>query len=97
MSKLENGSADLDQLESEFLELLNAVSDPSSSTLSTDQLAKKLGIDGLPTRDEALKLLEDEILAPVRDLSGPELSRWQMYVYLEALCPFPPQVHALTW
>lgn len=80
--KLENGSTDLDHLERDFLELLNTASDPSSSTLSSDKLAKKLGIDGLPTREEALKILEDEILAPVRDLSGPDLPRWQTYVPL---------------
>lgn len=78
--QMENDSADIDQLEREFLELLNTASKPSSSTVSSDQLAKKLGIDGLPTREEALKILEDEILAPVRDLNGPDLSRWQTFV-----------------
>jgi antiviral helicase SKI2 len=71
----------LDQLESEFLELLNTARDPSdSNAISSDRLAKKLGIDGLPDRQEALKLLEEEILAPVRDLSGPGLSQWQTSV-----------------
>lgn len=84
-TQLENGSTDLDQLERDFLELLHTASDPSSSTLSSDQLAKKLGIDGLPTREEALKILEDEVLAPVRDLSGPDLSRWQTFVPLHLL------------
>ena len=72
---------DLDQLETEFLELLNTASDPTDlNAISSDRLAKKLGIDGLPDRQEALKLLEQEILAPVRDLSGPGLSQWQTYV-----------------
>lgn len=74
----ESESRQLDELESDFLELLHAAADPgSSSKITSDGLAKKLGIDGLPTRDEALKLLEDEVLAPVRDLSGSDLSRWQ--------------------
>jgi antiviral helicase SKI2 len=68
----------LNQLEVDFLELLNTATEPSSSNaISSDRLAQKLGIDGLPDREEALKLLEQEILAPVRDLSGPGLSRWQ--------------------
>ena len=72
---------DLDQLETEFLELLNTARDPSdSNAISSDRLAKKLGIDGLPDRQETLKLLEEEILAPVRDLSGPGLSQWQTLV-----------------
>jgi len=73
---------DLDQLETEFLELLNAASNPADpNAISSDRLAKKLGIDGLPDRGEALKLLEQEILAPVRDLSGPGLSQWQTSVF----------------
>lgn len=76
----QNDSSDVEQHDREFLELLQTASDPSSSTVSSDQLAKKLGIDGLPTREEALKILQDEILAPVRDLSGPDLSRWQTYI-----------------
>jgi len=72
---------ELDQLETEFLELLNTARNPSdANAISSDRLAKKLGIDGLPDRQEALKLLEEEILAPVRDLSGPGLSQWQASV-----------------
>jgi hypothetical protein len=75
---LENGFKSLDELETDFLELLKTATDPtSSSAISSDRLAKKLGIDGLPNRDEALQLLEQEILAPVRDLNGPDISRWQ--------------------
>jgi hypothetical protein len=78
---------DLDQLESEFLELLNTARDPrDSNAITSDRLAKKLGIDGLPDRQEALKLLEDEILAPVRDLSGPGLSQWQTSVPWSTRC-----------
>ena len=77
----ESTQNDLDQLETEFLELLNTARDPSDSTaISSDRLAKKLGIDGLPDRQEALKLLEEGSLAPVRDLSGPGLSQWQTSV-----------------
>jgi len=72
---------DLDQLETEFLELLNTASNPTDpNSVSSDRLAKKLGLDGLPDREEAFKLLEQEILAPVRDLSGPGLSQWQTSV-----------------
>jgi hypothetical protein len=72
---------DLDQLEVDFLELLNTAANPSDSiAISSDRLAKKLGIDGLPDREEALRLLEQEILAPVRDLNGPGLSQWQTSV-----------------
>lgn len=87
----DNGSTDMEQLERDFLELLNTASNPSSSTVSSDQLAKKLGIDGLPTREEALKILEDEILAPVRDLSGPDLSRWQTSVSPHFSLQRPPR------
>lgn len=80
----ENYETDMDQLERDFLDLLRTASDPTSSTVTSDQFAKKLGIDGLPTREEALKVLEDEILAPVRDLSGPELSRWQTCVITQS-------------
>lgn len=62
----------------DFLGLLHTAADPSSSSHSTDQLAKVLGIAGLPSKDEAFELLEREILAPVKDLSGPELWRWQV-------------------
>jgi hypothetical protein len=73
-----NTSKDLDQLEAEFLELLNTATNPSSeSAIFSDRLAKKLGIDGLPDREESLRLLEEEVLAPARDLSGPGLSQWQ--------------------
>jgi antiviral helicase SKI2 len=76
-------SSHLDDIEYDFLELLQAAARPgSASTVTSDGLAKKLGIDGLPNREEALKLLEDEILAPMRDLSGPDLSRWQTYVLI---------------
>lgn len=62
-----------------FLELSRIAADPSSSSsLSSDQLASRLGIDGLPTKEDAIALLETEVLAPVRDLSDPELSAWQM-------------------
>ena len=68
----------LDQLEAEFLELFNTATNPTSANaIPSDRLAKKLGIDGLPDREQALKLLEEEVLAPVRDLSGPGLSQWQ--------------------
>jgi hypothetical protein len=68
----------LDQLESDFLELLRTATNPtSSSAMSSDRLAKKLGIDGLPSREEAFQILEEELLAPAKDLSGPDLSRWQ--------------------
>lgn len=77
--KVLNGTElSLDQLETDFLELLRTATDPtSSSAMSSDRLAKKLGIDGLPSREEALQILEEELLAPAKDLSGPDLSRWQ--------------------
>jgi hypothetical protein len=62
--------------------LLEAITDPSSSTsTNTDRLAKSLGIDHLPSKEEAIKQLQEQALAPVKDLSG-ELWRWQTYVYV---------------
>jgi antiviral helicase SKI2 len=61
----------------DFLELLRTAADPSSS-FSTDELGEVLGISRLPSREEALASLEKEVLAPVKDLSGPELWRWQV-------------------
>jgi antiviral helicase SKI2 len=70
----ENGDASLDR----FLELLQAAGAPSSSTLSADALAAELGINGLPTPEEAVKLVETNVLSPAKDLSGPDLWRWQV-------------------
>lgn len=61
-----------------FLDLLQTAADPSSSSLRTDELASALGIARLPSKEEAFEVLEKELLAPVRDLSGPELWRWQV-------------------
>jgi antiviral helicase SKI2 len=69
-----------------FLDLILAASDPQGSTsLSADDLAISLGINDLPTPDEALALVEKEVLGPVKDLSGKELYKWQMYVFSPAL------------
>jgi hypothetical protein len=61
-----------------LLHLLTTAGDPTSSDLSADELAKALGIEDLPTKDEALATLEEKVLAPVKDLSGPNLHQWQM-------------------
>jgi antiviral helicase SKI2 len=58
--------------------LLRTISGPSASdAIPPADLARSMGIGGLPTKEEAIKALEAEVLAPVRDLSGPELWRWQ--------------------
>jgi len=63
-----------------YLDLLLSAADPTSTELNTDDLAKDLGIDESPTAAVALKNLEDIVLAPVKDLSGSQLHKWQMYV-----------------
>lgn len=63
----------------EFLDVLLAASDPASSKgLSADDLAISLGINDLPSADEAIAKIEQTVLAPVKDLSGSELYKWQM-------------------
>lgn len=58
--------------------LLRTISDPSSTeAYSTTELARSMGIDGLPTKEVVIEGMEKEILAPIRDLSGAELWRWQ--------------------
>jgi hypothetical protein len=65
-----------------FLNLIHTIQNPGSATaIPADELALSLGIQAGSSKDEALKLLETEILAPVRDLSGSELWRWQVYVW----------------
>lgn len=67
------------QSDKEFLDLLLAASDPRGSTLpSTDDLAISLGINDLPSADEAIANIAKTVLAPVKDLSGSELYKWQM-------------------
>lgn len=61
-----------------FLDLLATAAQPATSTLGSDELAKSLGIADVPTRQQALDSLEKDLLAPVRDLSGSDLWRWQM-------------------
>lgn len=64
-----------------FRKLLQTISHPSSGdALSPTELARSMGLDGLPNREEAKATLEKEVLAPVQDLSGGELWRWQTYV-----------------
>lgn len=84
-----------------FLELLATSAHPKSSNLSSDELAASLGIEGLPDPDEAVKQLEKEILSPPKDLSGPDLWRWQ--VPLPSSVPLPelslqplPQTHMVA-
>ena len=78
-----NGHANGDAQDAFSLDtLLEAITDPSSSTsTNTDRLAKSLGIDHLPSKEEAIKQLQEQVLAPVKDLSW-ELWRWQTYVYV---------------
>lgn len=60
-------------------DLFRTIIDPSSSkALAHDDLARSIGVGGLPSREEAIAILEKEVLAPVRDLNGPDLWRWQM-------------------
>lgn len=80
-----NGSVGIDMDQSgpsntseDFQELLLTARDPSSSSLSTKELASALGVGHLPSKEEIFELLEKELLAPVKDLSGTELWRWQV-------------------
>ncbi|WVF73142.1 hypothetical protein IAT40_007961 [Kwoniella sp. CBS 6097] len=85
-----------------FLELLNTAAHPTSAeALSSDDLAASLGIDAPLSRERALELLEQEVLAPVKSLQGPELSRWQVQPPVDL--PLPPltlsplyQTHTVT-
>jgi len=61
-----------------FLDLLATAAQSTASTLGSDELAKSLGIADVPTRQQALDTLERDLLAPLRDLSGSDLWRWQM-------------------
>lgn len=61
-----------------YIDLLLSSADPSSTELSTDELAKDLGIDESPSAAAALAHLEQEVLAPVRNLGGSQLHKWQM-------------------
>jgi hypothetical protein len=66
-----------------FLKLLQTAAAPTSSAaVPSAELAASLGIGIGSSKEEALKSLEQEILAPVRDLSGSELWRWQVYVHI---------------
>lgn len=79
MSTLSEGVESEQNSYQEFLDLSHTAAEPGSSTSSSvDQLATRLGIDGLPGKETAIKLLESDVLAPVRHLSDSELSRWQM-------------------
>ena len=62
----------------DFLDLLHTAADPSSSSLSSDELASVLGIAHIPQKEELLINLERNFLAPVKDLGGHELWRWQV-------------------
>ncbi|WRT70395.1 uncharacterized protein IL334_007393 [Kwoniella shivajii] len=85
-----------------FLELLNTAANPSSNdALSSDELASALGINGPLDRKGALDLLERELLAPVSNLGGDELWRWQVQPHVDL--PIPPltleplhQTHTVT-
>lgn len=83
-----------------FLELLHAAGDPSTSTLSSDALAAELRIEALPTAEEAVAQVEKAVLSPPKDLSGPDLWRWQ--APLPTPIPLPalrldvlPQTHSV--
>lgn len=65
----------------DFLKILLTAADPmGEGAVPFEELSKSLGIEDVPTKEEALTYLEAEVLRPVRDLSGDELWRWQMYV-----------------
>lgn len=69
----------IDIEDSVFLELLNTAANPSSvDAIPSDELAVSLGIDGPLSREQALKILENEVLAPVHKLQGHELGQWQV-------------------
>jgi hypothetical protein len=61
-----------------YLDLLLSAANPASTELSTDELAKDLGIDECPSPAAALKHLEEVVLAPVENLGGSQLHKWQM-------------------
>ncbi|KIR81186.1 antiviral helicase SKI2 [Cryptococcus gattii EJB2] len=65
--------------DSVFVELLNTAVNPSFvDAIPSDQLAASLGIDGPLNREQALELLENEILAPAHKFQGHELGYWQV-------------------
>lgn len=74
-----NGEAGPSRHSYDFDRLIETIAEPSSSSaLPADQLASSLRIDRLRLGQEALDDLEDELLAPPRDLSGPGLWQYQM-------------------
>lgn len=84
-----------------FLELIRAAGHPKSSDLSSESLAQSIGIAALPTPSEAIELVEKDVLSPPKDLSGPDLWRWQ--VPLPTTIPLPelqlqplPATHTVT-
>lgn len=65
--------------DSVFLELLNTAANPTSvDAIPSDELATSLGIDGPLSREQALELLENEVLSPVHKFQGHELGQWQV-------------------
>lgn len=75
-SKMERAT---DLEDSVFLELLNTAVNPSSvDAIPSDQLAASLGIDGPLSREQALELLENGVLAPAHKFQGHELGYWQV-------------------
>ncbi|OWZ36171.1 antiviral helicase SKI2 [Cryptococcus neoformans var. grubii Br795] len=92
----------IDIEDSVFLELLNTAANPSSvDAIPSDELAVSLGIDGPLSREQALEILENEVLAPVHKLQGHELGQWQVQPPISL--PTPPfdlsplhQTHTVT-
>ena len=85
---------DDDETPLDFVKLVQTAADPSSSTsIPTDRLSKILGIDNVPSRQEALDALEKDLLAPVKDLSG-DLWQWQVYVMIHLLMTTPYLTHS---
>lgn len=61
-----------------YLKLLRTIGRPrDESSIPSDTLATELGIDKVLTGDAAIRQLEKELLAPVKDLSD-DLARWQV-------------------
>jgi hypothetical protein len=59
-------------------QLRDAIADPNGAPVDIDELKASLGLNGPPTRDEALAVIEEEFLKPVRGVEKHKLWRWQV-------------------
>lgn len=58
--------------------LRDAIADPQGAPVNIDELKASLGLNGPPSRDDALSVIENEFLKPVRGVERDKLWRWQV-------------------